>query len=381
MSKRAALAALSILCIASSLSGADIDAFQNISGRDIALGGLHAALADDASVLFANPAGLVAAPPSVTFSRLGITASGPVFDIADAVIGGDDPVDAMSDVLAANDYKLFTGFDLAGPIAFSYVGGGLGFGFFDRSGLSLDGASMTAIKIRAAEDLFLVGGYAFRVQLGGEHILDLGFGAKGFVRGAVLATKSIFEVESILSNPSSLLDEPFALTTGVGIDLGLRWAWRALSAGLVCRDAYSPAIVTDYSSASGFFSDPAASKLDSEYGVVAPDLSLGVGWEPELGRLGHYIDDLRLYADYADILDLFRPIPRNPILNVRLGLETRILEILSLRLGVGDALLSAGVGIDFGLVRMDIAAYGDELGIEPGQRSNYNLLASFSFVY
>lgn len=382
MPRRAALLAFLVLCAASSLSGADVDAFQVLSGRDIARGGLHAALADDSGVLFSNPAGLVAAPPSVSFSRLGLTASGPVFDIADAVIGGSEPVAAISDVLANNDYKLFTGLDIGGPISFSYVGGGLGFGFFNTTSVSLDAASLTAIKIRAAEDLFLVGGYAFRLELGGGHNLDLGFAAKGFVRGAVLSTKTLFEVESILSDPLTLLDEPFTLTTGVGIDLGLRWSWRGLAAGLVCRDAYSPAIVTEYSSASGFISDPAAAKIgNGDYAVIEPDLAVGLAWRPELGRLGQYMDDLLLCVDYADILDLARPIPRNAILNLRLGIETRVLEILSLRVGINDALLAAGVGIDFGLMRMDFAAYGNELGIEPGERSNYNLLVSFEFAY
>jgi len=85
--------------------------------------------------------------------------------------------------------------------------------------------------------------------------------------------------------------------------------------------------------------------------------------------------------DYTDILDLTSPLPRNPILNVSLGVETRVLDIVTLRVGIDEALLSAGVGLDLGVFTLNIAAFGQELGLDPGDRPYYNLLVDFDFKY
>ena len=98
-------------------------------------------------------------------------------------------------------------------------------------------------------------------------------------------------------------------------------------------------------------------------------------------KLGRFIDSFTLALDYDDILDLASVLPRNPILNVGLGLEARLLDIVSLRAGVSDALLNAGVGLDLSALRVDLAVFGTELGLDPGDRPTYNLLASLEFSY
>jgi len=380
-----ALAALMLAVLASSATVAfaeDIQGFTLTTGRSLARGGLHAALADDFTVIFSNPAGFVAAPRQLYVARLGLTASGPIFDMANAFLAGDDAQTAVTGLLADSGYRLYAGADLAGPLAFGYVGGGLGFGFFNSTHVSLNAASASSLRFRVAEDLILCGGYAFRVDLGGKNALDLGIGVKGFARGEISDNLGAVEFVGLMSDPAALLGLPFDLTMGIGVDAGLRWNWdEVLSAGLVCRDAYSPALVTTYDDFMSFLSNPAAAKVGSSDAIIDPDLSFGIAWKPRLGELERLADSLLLAVDYRDILDLLEPVPRNPILNVAVGIETRVLEILSLRLGVSDALPAAGVGLDFGVVRMNLAAFGTELGLDPGQRPNYNLLIGFEFNY
>lgn len=357
-----------------------LDALDFSSPREKSMGGRHVALADDFSVLLTNPAGLAAVPGKFSAADLGVQAIGPVFDIANLVLGDtSDLTKSVTDFLADNHYKLYAGAEITGPLAFGYTGGGLGFGFFNKTRLTVNVASISSIGISAMEDLLLAGGYAYRFDLGKGHALAAGVSAKGFVRGDLSPTMGIVEAMGKISDPMSLLNDSFSLSTGIGIDAGLRWDWEErVAVGLACRDAFSPAIVTKYGSATDFLN---AIPGKSTYDALKRSLDFGAMWSPSLGRLGQVIDSLTIALDYRDILDLASPLPRNPILNVGLGLEARVLEIITLRAGIDETLLSAGAGLDLGIFKLSIAAYGSELGLDPGDRPYYNLLVDFDFKY
>jgi hypothetical protein len=377
-----ALALCALMAAFPSLASA-LDAFDFSSPREKSMGGRHVALADDFSVLLSNPAGLADVSRVFSAADLGVQAIGPVFDIANLFVGGMPGTAAITDFLAAKDYKLYAGAEITGPLAFGYTGGGLGFGLFNKSKLTVNVANVSSIGIKAVEDLLLSGGYAMRLDLGKGHELSAGVSAKGFVRGGISPTMGIVEALGLKDNPMALLAETFTISTGIGLDAGLRWAWNGrVAAGLACRDIYSPVIVSTYSSAAKFVADPTtAKKGESTYETLKRSLDFGLMWAPSLGRLGQVIDSLVLVMDYKDILDLASPLPRNPILNLSLGFETRVLEIVTLRGGIDETLLSAGAGLDLGIFTLNIAAYGAELGLDPGDRPYYNLLMDFDFKY
>ena len=378
------------LCIAMALPSAAafaLDPFDFSTSREKSMGGEHAALADDFSVILSNPAGLADVPRQFSAADLSIQAEGPVFDIANLLLGGSSTsVAGITSFLADNDYKIHAGAEISGPFAFGYTGGGLGFGLFNKTGLVLNITDITDIDLDAAENILLTGGYAVRFDLGKGNELAAGLSAKGFVRGSVDPTMGItqlYDYVSGASSPMSVLSDTFTLTTGIGIDAGLRWSWEGqLAAGLVCHDVYSPAIVSQYSSLMGFLSDPAGSSEGSPtYDTIDRKLDFGLMWKPRLDRLSHIIDSLVIAIDYKDILDFMSLIPRNPILNVGAGMEARILDIVTLRAGVDEALLSAGIGLDLGVLTLSLAAYGSELGLDPGDEPYYNLLVDFGFKY
>jgi hypothetical protein len=363
-----------------------LDTFDFTSSREKSMGGEHAALADDFSVILSNPAGLADAPRQFSAADLSFQAEGPVFDIANLLLGGSPSVSGITNFLAQNDDRVHAGAEISGPFAFGYTGGGLGFGLFNKTHLVLDIANVNSIDLSAGEDLLLTGGYAMRFDLGKGHELAAGMSAKGFVRGAIepsMGITQLYDYASGASSPMSLLGDTFTLTTGIGIDAGIRWSWDGqVAAGLVCHDVYSPAIVSQYSSLMGFLSNPGSSSEGAPtYDSLDRKLDFGLMYKPRLGRLGDVIDSLTLAADYNDILDLWSPVPRNAILNVSLGMEVRVLGIVTLRAGVDEALLSAGIGLDLGIFTLSLAAYGSELGIEPGDQPYYNLLVDFAFKY
>ena len=72
---------------------------------------------------------------------------------------------------------------------------------------------------------------------------------------------------------------------------------------------------------------------------------------------------------------------RNPILNVAVGAEIEFLDVVSLRAGIRDAYLSAGLGLDLSICKIDLAMYGTEGGLEPGDRAILNIALSLAAEY
>jgi hypothetical protein len=355
--------------------------------RANSLGGSNPAFAEGFSAMLTNPASLAVAKPGFSAARLDLALAGPVFDIASLALSKNLTTAGFASFLSQNNNKLYTAVDLSGPIALGYLGDGLGFGIFENTSGLINISSMSRIKIAVTEELLIVGGYGFRVDLGASNALDFGLIAKGFIRGSTGISGGIMDLYSLMGSSSDIMSElmgqPFTLTTGIGVDLGMRWSWaKLLSVGISCKDAYSPALVSTFSSIAGFAASPSASRVGAPAtGLIEPNLAAGVVVTPPLGIFGRVLDGLVISVDYDHILDLAKPVSRNAILNVGLGLEARVLEVLTLRVGIKDALLQAGIDYDLGVARVGVSAWGAELGYEPGSRSVYNLLLGIDFVY
>jgi len=376
--------ALAALASVTGLPAQELQPITPPSPRTAALGGYHAAAADGFDAIFENPAGFANPEQELSVARLTVNLAGPVFGMASiATSGGADLVSALPSLLDPQG-RLYFSTDIAGPVAFGYVGKGLGFSLFNRTLVTIDAVSLLVATMEVNEELLLTGGYAHRFELGNGHSVDLGIQAKGFARTGVAASGTVEDLMFALMDPT-LLDSglPFKTVTGLGVDLGLRWTSPfGLGLGLVARDAYSPAIINLYSSFADFRSGPAGAKIGGpEAALIHPDMSLGLVYRLPFDFLDAMGATVTVMADYRDILDLFSIIPRNAALNASAGVEVVLLDILSLRAGIRDALPSAGFGIDLSAFSFSLAMYGSELGLEPGSRPVYNLLVSLDFSY
>jgi hypothetical protein len=306
--------------------------------------------------------------------------TGPLFDIALATLGGGSLMDNFVKVLANNGYQLYGAGDIAGPLSFGYVGDGIGFGLFNRTHAVVDAASLTNIGILAQEDILLVGGYAYGLNLGKSHRVEAGLLAKGFARGGISSTTDALSLAAIFNK---VMDQPFQLETGIGVDLGLRWVWlpTGLSAAIACRDIYSPVLVNSYTSVQGFVTNPQAASKGSVPGEIPRNLDVGFAWSMLPGGLWNLVDSLSVALDYGHILDLWKPFSRNPILNLGLGLETRFLDVVSLRAGIAEGYPTAGASLDLAVMKLNLAVWGSELGSEPGSRPAFNLMTGLEFSY
>ncbi|MDR2258062.1 MAG: hypothetical protein LBE14_02810 [Treponema sp.] len=358
-----------------SLFGESISPFVMPSARFSGLGGNHVALADDFYALFTNPAAFVEVEDEFSVSELTLSSYGPVFEILDLMINSSDSLEDLDLSGIIGEKGFAAGFDMGGPVALGWVGRGLGLGLFSR--LKAD-AVVSGVNFRpnVSGEILLLGGYSFRVLNKNDHILDAGFLGKGFFRGGMDMDAPIVEVETLFDDP---LSNKFKAVLGLGFDVGVKYTFaEKLSAALVCFDAYSPALISSYSSFKAFQDKEVP---QNTYGTVNPRLDLGFTYRIRSEFLERYISNFSILADYRNFLDLFSLIPRNPILNIGLGVELVVLNALSLRAGIADALPAVGFGLDLSFMKLDCSIYGKELGLDPGVQSVYAVDMGLLFRY
>lgn len=357
--------------------------------RAAALGGRHIALADDFSTLFANPAGLPAVEPHFSFTELTTRFSGPVFSISSIVlqtVGGGD----LTALLASPSVQdllrgIYARFSLTGPIAFGYVGAGMGFGIYNETAMEIIGRGVSSLEVRLGERFVLRGGYGIPIPLpqAWNSTLAVGLGLKGFVRGDSVLSTSILTLPALIDSfgPELLTDSPFELVSAIGVDAGLRFGWReTLAVGLTVDNLYTPGAVVAYPTLSSFL-DSTATPGAPSYRTYPQEINLGIAYTPSLGRVDRYIQDLTVLFDYADIFDFWidPANAENIALKFSLGVEATLLEVLSIRGGFGEGLFAAGIGIDLTYLTLNAAAFGTELSTEPGLRPVYNLIIGLEF--
>jgi hypothetical protein len=366
------------------------DATQFPSARMSALGGTHAALADDISVLLSNPGGFRSAGPQLSVAELTTNLSGPIFSIADVAFRIAGSASPSSLLLEPEVQKLLTslyaGATINGPLALAYIGNGLGFGFFNSTSASFSTqGTVPTVTTTMKEDLLFIAGYGFRIPLPDKSLstLDVGFSVKGFTRAGIQWSESILSFFSLFTSPSSggLTGQPFTLDLGFGLDVGALYNWNSfISVGLAARNVFSPVVRSAYTSLDAFSSGGTPTMSN---GNAPLDLSLGLLLTPRLGFLENYLSNPKIMLDYGDIIDFWThpDTASNPILHVGLGVEVTLLDVLALRGGFGDGYFSAGAGINLTAFRLDLTMFGRELSTQPGLRPSYNLIMSTTFRY
>ena len=357
------------------------------SARTAAVGGVHVSSTSDLSSLFSNPAGFMSAEPHLSLAEISVGASGPIFDIATVVIQGlSQDITALlgSSRVQTLLSSIYAAADILGPINFGYLGKGLGFGFFNTTDVTFSSNAPLAVTAIAGEQITLSGGYAFRIPFpeGSLSTFDLGILLKGSLRGEVEITKSVVQLVSLFEGVSleTITGEPFRFISGIGLDVGIRYAYSDVFAiGIVGKDIFTPTLTQTYGTLSTFLDNSATAVISND--LIPLDLTAGILFAPHLGILERFINDFRIMVDYVDILDfLTHPsTAANPVLHASVGLELRLLEILTLRGGFNQGLLAAGLGIELSIFNIHVAMFGTELSMEPGIRPVYNAQVGIEF--
>ena len=343
--------------------------FDISTARNNGMGGTHVAYTDSVGSLLVNPAAMMRVRqvryPPLSFSmhnpHLIFGMMGP---LREAAAGNVSKLGDTAGTLREEEGKVSFGFGLNDlPLGFAWVANGFGFGVWETFFLepSIVG---TNILVDAHADVILPVGLAFRILHTDSHDVDAGVTVKPFIRALFSDRLKIIDLTEDDADPSDSLSLP--LIVGAGFDLGFMYRWDiGFSAGLTFSDiATWGGVAKDFmGNASGAYYVP----FSMNWGV-AYDFRPARFW-PDAHRV--LTESNVVFAfDWRDFTNVFQQkdyTVRNAALGIGLGLEFSIIKIFKIRLGMNECLPAFGIGFDIGPVEIDLAYYGRELGLEPGQ--------------
>jgi hypothetical protein len=369
-----------VLC-ASGLYNSDheLAPFTVPSTRNLGLGGPHVAYTDDINSLFINPAAFKNIN-ELSIGELSLGIYGDTLGLQDIINNMDDTsklVSTLSKFIDKSSGNIPLGFDLRGPVAFGNIKNGWGWGIFDRiyGGTTITGRN---IEVWANADLMFDLGYSFRVLEIGTHTLDVGALGKVFGRlGVNSGQMSLFDLADG-GDPLKSRTTYAPFTIGAGLDVGLQYRLiDNFTAALTVNDLFS----LGYVSFNDLNLSAAAGSAPPGYlGYIKPNINLGVSYK----LFDNSLLSWAVMADYRDVINLFRQNEydsRNAWLNLSVGSELTLFELVAFRVGLNEMLPAVGIGFDLFAFKLDAAFYGKELGSEPGKMSTYAVDVGLLFRY
>jgi hypothetical protein len=371
-----------VLCCAAAVfaeeTRTEMPRFEIPTARSNGFGGSHIAYTDDVFALLVNPAAIMRVRQR-SFFTLSPSLASPqkTLEVASKLSGGDMGA-SLGDLNNPNNPgKIPFGFGLSElPLSFAYVADGFGFGLWDRIHIDVDLVGTTAEAVVLA-DVVLPIGFAFKILDTDAHDIDAGVTLKIFGRGYGEKMVTVAEVVGDLAAIADDLGMPVIM--GAGFDLGFLYRWDiGLSAGITFDD-----IVTRGGEIARIGSG------ESKNGYYVPfSLNLGVAYDFRIGRFWRtapgFIANTGITAafDWHDFNLLFETknpyFKRNPVLGIGAGLQFSLADLFKVRIGMNEMLPSFGFGFDLGAFEIDIAYFGRELGLEPGQLPVAMLNLTFS---
>jgi hypothetical protein len=351
-----------------------IEAFLLPNARAAGMGGFHAALTDDFSSAFNNPAGFAAISKKKSVTEFSYELNN--IDMMYNIFYGELSDEEMFKYLQG---RVEGNFVMGGPLSFGCIDNGFGWRCFNVSRLNIiwDRNVVFLLNPRASEEFLFSAGYGARLADSGDSTLDAGAAVKAFYR-LLYAPNGIYlqEIKHILAE---IGEKNFISQFGCGIDAGLRWTKNdMISFALVCRDLFSPAYITHYRTINKYIKQE---MYDASVETIKPCLSAGFSWRLKSPIMHHWNTDLIINADYHGVLELFEKSDISPALLFAAGLELRFLEVVSVRAGWSDWLPCGGFGINFTAFQLDFSLSGKEYGKKPGMGKTVVADLCFLFQY
>ena len=323
-----------------------------------------------------RPAALAFAERELRILGVSAAVSGQFAEIP-GILDSEDIADAVIQSVRKNSGVYF-GLDATGPLSLAYVNRNFGLGIFNRTFASADAAAITSGRIAIGEEILITGGFGFKLLETKNHELSLGIQGKAFVQLPFSEEGSITSLIEKFKG-FSLDEQPADTAFGIGFDAGILYRFAGcLSAGLVCRDVYTPVFYSSYDSLAALKD---GRKASSGHTTMDRQLAAGISWSAPIPRSWHTVTGFTASLGYSDLLSIADPLARNPVLNVTLGAEATFFHILSLRAGIHDTYPAVGLGLNLRVIRLDLAVYGEELGLEPGERGVFNAAVGLSFGF
>jgi hypothetical protein len=352
-----------------------VQPFTFPSARLDALGGVHAAIADDFyTTLFANPAGL--ADVEYQFYKAALSFDAIDIDLVVTMLNPDNQ--QISGLIPLLTKPFSADINIGTPLAIGRVGNNWGLGFFNvsRVNMAWDPAEIFLITPTVTEEVFVKGGYGFRLIDTDSHWLDIGITTHAHFRMGFIGPKLLItEVKYLLEKIGEF---PFETQTGIGFDTGIRWTiGESFIIAAAVNDFFSPSHSTLYRDINGFFN---LEKQDAKWIPVLPKGTIGFAWKMKSPFWHRYISDLTIAADFQGLLNNLNTPMRDPLLDISACLELRLLEVLTLRGSWSEMMPGGGFGLNFSFMQFDLSYHGKELGVSPGDVQTWALSIDFIFA-
>jgi hypothetical protein len=345
-------------------------------------GGHHVAYTDNVFGLLVNPAAIIRVEQR-SFFTLAPTLYSPQFvndmrkAIGDLMSDGSDNfagiLGNMADTLSKQRGRIALGLELREfPLSIAWVADGFGFGLWNTSSVRANIIG-TNVGFSIMEDVMLPVGMAFKILDLGEHTVDAGFTVKPFGRFMIRQT---LDIMGLITDSERDLTELFSMPVmaGAGFDLGFMYRWdMGLQAGLTFNDIFTRGnVIFDMSELVS-----SENRRPNTYEVPFT-MNLGLAYDFRIGRFWPQTSGLvrnlgfTLAVDWRNIANIFQQnnyMNRNALLDFGVGFQVSIFDIGYVRIGMNEMLPAAGIGVDLGPFKIDLAYYGREFGNEPGQLS------------
>ena len=322
-------------------------------------GGTHVAYTDNVYALLVNPAAMMRTrqksffnfAPSVLSPQLLYDLSGAFIDVAKGDTSG---LGKAADALSRREGKVVLGFELREfPFSFAWVADGFGLALWNRTFVNANIIG-TNVQTHIFTDAMLPFGFAFKIFNLENSSMDMGIALKPFAR---VRTQKTDKITSLIENSSELTDGiNVPLIVGGTLDLGLMYRWRGLRAGFTFNDIYSRGTVVY-----------AINGKDTNTYYIPLTMNMGLAFDQKV-----LFFRFTLAADWHNIRNAFEQDEyrnRNAILDFGAGFQLSLFDTVKFRIGVNEMLPSFGIGFDLGACEIDLAYYGKEFGLEPGQLS------------
>lgn len=328
-----------MIYVLSSASAFGSELFEGLTSvRALGMGNAYLAVVRDADSLFYNPAGLGRVRGfnwTILDPKLGASGLEVAEDIKD--VQGDD---TFADTLRAlYGQNVWLGVSAKSAIAMPYFGVAV-FNNLDFS-LSVDNPVYTNLDINAVNDFGYVLGAAVPIL----PMIDFGLAVKRIKRTGSRVPFGPSFVASL--DPDSIKDNIMKTGVGYGLDAGVNWVSDSGILETTVSAVWKNIGQTSFRTDPGFEAPPAedneislgiSTRLDTQLLTITPSLDYK-------------------YANRSDI-QLTK--------KFNFGLELSF-PLLDVRGGFHQGYYTAGAGLDFGIIRVDAATYGVELGEYAGQ--------------
>jgi len=383
MNKTLSLAVLSLTLGAAVAFAADYaeSPFAPVSPDTMGRGGSLVADSSGYNSFFNNPAGFSRGAGSFTLGD----ATAWVYSRPDQLLplglklmdGTTTQADTASFM---NDQVTAGGLGVGASAGIGYAGNGLGLGAVMVVDSLLHGSTLLGAEGNLTGTVGFIGGLSFPLDLFGFKV-HLGGDVRPMIRIHVPVTNSVAigVLSSLINSPTNSTAVMAALNAanalygvGIGLDVGAIADLGWLTAGLSVRDLagtqfrYSSTTfgILQNSLTTAMEFPTSALPVNGDNYAIPMDIAIGVAVHPDLGTFSNVIDP-SINLDLHDVIGALAG-TKSVWTLLHAGAEVRLLSFVTVRAGLDQGYLTAGVGLKLAFLDLNVAMFTQELGQRVG---------------